>query len=47
MARSMARAGARSSPSVSRVLSRFSGDTPFGSGIGFTLLEAPIVSCDP
>src|SRR2546430_2628930 len=33
IARSMARAPARSSPSVSRALCRFSGDAPFGSGM--------------
>src|SRR5256884_4060270 len=33
IARSMARAPARSSPSVNRALCRFSGDAPFGSGM--------------
>src|SRR5256885_10657886 len=33
VARSMARAPARSSPSVNRALCRFSGDAPFGSGM--------------
>src|SRR5438132_6728224 len=47
IARSMARAPARSSPSVNRALCRFSGEAPFGSGIGFTLLEAPILASEP
>src|SRR5438309_2633601 len=37
---SMERAGARSSPSVSRALCRFSGEAPLGSGM-FTLLRSP------
>src|ERR1700737_2943585 len=47
IARSMARAPARSSPSVNRALCRLSGDAPFGSGMDFTLLEAPILPSEP